>query len=253
MKTFAPIGCLASLLLGAGALMAPASWADATYQLTPSSLTLEPSGARSTGSFQVRSTGDQPVAIEIRVTERQIDLHGRETRPDAEDHFIVYPPQILLQPGQAQTVRVTWLGEPTPTHELPFRLIAEQLPIALDRPEVSVTTPVVRINALYKYVASLYVTPQGGRPDVVLTGVSHQTAGGQDALVVQFHNRGTAHQLLTGLHLTLGAGGQTVTLGPSQLPGISGENLLAQNQRQFTVPWPAGLPVGPVTATFELR
>ncbi len=255
MKTFATIGCLASLLLGAGALMAPPSWADATYQLSPSSLTLEPSGSRSTGSFQVRSTGDEPVAIEIRVTERQMDLNGKETRPDAEDDFVVYPPQILLQPGQVQTVRVTWLGEPNPTHELPFRLMAEQLSIAFDEPEAEVTTAVVRINALYNFVASLYVAPRGVSPNVVLESASHQNINGQDALVVQFHNQGTAHQLLTGLHLTLTprAGGQTVTLNPEQLQGVSGENLLAQNQRQFTVPWPAGLPVGPVTATFDLQ
>ena len=252
-QTLAPIGCLASLLLGAGALMAPPSWADATYQLSPSSLTLEPSGSRSTGSFQVRSTGNQPVAVEIRVTERQMDLNGRETRPDAEDDFVIYPPQILLQPGQVQTVRVTWLGEPNPGYELPFRLIAEQLPIAFDEPEVEVTTVVVRISALYNYVASLYVAPRGVSSNVVLESVSHQNINGQDALVVQFHNQGTAHKLLTGLHLTLQAGGQTVTLSPEQLQGVSGENLLAQNQRQFTVPWPAGLPVGPVTATFDLR
>ncbi len=255
MKTFATIGCLASLLLGAGALMAPPSWAGATYQLSPSGLTLEPSGSRSTGSFQVRSTGDEPVAVEIRVTERQMDLNGRETRPDAEDDFVVYPPQILLQPGQVQTVRVTWLGDPNPTNELPFRLMAEQLSIAFDEPEAEVTTAVVRINALYNFVASLYVAPRGVSPNVVLESASHQNINGQDALVVQFHNQGTAHQLLTGLHLTLtpGAGGQTVTLSPEQLQGISGENLLAQNQRQFTVPWPAGLPVGPVTATFDLQ
>ncbi len=254
-QTLAPIGCLASLLLGVGALMAPPSWADATYQLSPSSLTLEPSGSRSTGSFQVRSTGDEPVAVEIRVTERQMDLNGKETRPDAEDDFVVYPPQILLQPGQVQTVRVTWLGDPTPANELPFRLIAEQLPIALDKPEAEVTTAVVRINALYNFVASLYVTPRGVSSNVVLESASHQNINGQDALVVQFHNQGTAHQLLTGLHLSLtsGTGGQTVTLNPEQLQGVSGENLLAQNQRQFTVPWPAGLPVGPVTATFALQ
>jgi fimbrial chaperone protein len=182
-----------------------------------------------------------------------MDLNGRETRPDAEDDFIIYPPQILLQPGQVQTVRVTWLGEPNLAHELPFRLIAEQLPITLDQPEAVVTTPVVRVNALYNYVASLFVRPQGSSPNVVLESTRHQNINGQNVLVVQFHNQGTAHRVLAGLHLTLEAGGQTVTLRPDQLQGVSGENLLAQNQRQFTVPWPAGLPVGPVTATFDLR
>ncbi|WOD41168.1 molecular chaperone [Nodosilinea sp. E11] len=254
MKTLARIGCLASLLVGAAALVAPPSWADATYQLSPSTLTLEPSGSRSTGSFQVRSTGSKPVAVEIRVTERQMDLQGTETRPDAEDDFVIYPPQILLQPGQVQTVRVTWLGEPNPEHELPYRLIAEQLPIAIDEPEVAVTTAVVRINALYNFVASLYITPRGSSPNIVLESASHQTINGQDALVLQFNNQGTAHKVMTGLHLTLTSpGGQTITLSPEQLRGVSGENMLAQHQRQFTLPWPDGFPVGPVSATIDLR
>ncbi|WP_008313431.1 molecular chaperone [Leptolyngbya sp. PCC 6406] len=260
MKTLTRVGCIASMFMGLGLLTAQPGWAGPTYQLSPASLILEPSGNRSTGAFQVTSTGDEPVALEIRITDRQMDADGNESRADAEDDFVVYPPQILLQPGAVQTVRVTWLGEPNPDQELAFRLITEQLYIDLNLPVLEVTTPVVNITALYNYVASLYVTPRGAASDVVLDSARHQSINGADALVLQFNNQGTAHQLLTGLHLNLtplGAGGQpqaaAVFLTPEQLQGISGENILAQGQRQFTLPWPAGLPVGPVSATFELR
>ena len=256
MKTLARVGCLASALLSAGLMIAPPSWANASYQLTPSQVTLEPSGARSTSSFRVSNTGSEPVAIEVRMVERNMDLQGNETRPAADDDFVVYPPQVLLQPGQSQTVRVTWLGDPNPEAELAYRLITEQLPIQLNQPQQQVTAPTVRITALYNYVASVYVAPRGVSPDVVIESASHQKINGQDTLVVQFHNQGTARQLLSGLNLTLTSTAQpsaTVTLGPDQLRGVSGENVLAQNRRQFTIPWPEGLPVGPVNATFTLR
>jgi len=256
MKPLTRLGCLASACISAGLLLASPGWAGPTYQLSPSNLTLEPSGSRASGSFRVRSTGDEPVAIEIRVTERQVDLQGNETRPEAKADFVVYPPQILLQPGESQTVRVTWLGDPTPAHELPYRLIAEQLPIDLDQPDVEVTAPVVSINALYNYVASLYIAPRGVSPGVVLESADHQTIQGEDVLVLQFNNQGTAHQVLRGLRLTLTPQGQqkaAIVLSPEQLPGVSGENVLAQHQRQFILPWPDGLPIGPVTATFDLQ
>jgi fimbrial chaperone protein len=255
MKTLVRIGCLASSFISVGVLLAAPCWAGPTYQLTPSSLTLAPSGSQSNGAFRVRSTGDEPVAIEIRITERQMDLQGHETRPEAEADFVIYPPQILLQPGESQTVRVTWLGDPAPAHELPYRLITEQLPIDLDTPNVGGNTPTVSISALYSYVATVYIAPPGASPDVVLTRASHQTASGEDRLLLEFDNQGTAHQLLSGLTLTLAPQGQpeaAITLGADQLPGMSGENILAQHQRQFTIPWPDDLPIGPVTATFDL-
>ena len=250
------LGGVASVLVGAGVLMTAPAWADASYQLTPSRLVLEPSGGRSAGSFQVRSTGNEPVAIEVRVTDRQMDPQGNETQTDAEDDFVVYPPQIVLQPGQVQTVRVTWLGDPNVAVEQAFRLITEQLPIDLGGPEETPTGVTVRINALYRYVAALYVTPPGAQPNVVIRQASHQRIDGQDKLLLEFDNQGTAHQLLSGLNLTLAPVNQpeaSLTLRPDQLIGINGENVLAQHQRQFVMPWPEGLPVGPITASFELR
>jgi len=255
MKSLTRVGCLTSSLLGASLLLAAPSWAGPSYQLLPSSLTLAPNGAQANGAFRVNSTGDEPVAIEISVTERQMDLQGHEVRPNAEDDFVIYPPQILLQPGESQTVRVTWLGDPEPGYELAYRLITEQLPIELDEPEPTVTVPTIRIDALYNYVASLYIAPPGASPEVMLTA-SHQTVNGEDRLFLEFDNQGTGHQLLRGLRLALAPQGQpeaVMTLEPEQLPGVSGENVLAKHRRQFTLPWPEGLPIGPITATFELQ
>jgi fimbrial chaperone protein len=69
-------------------------------------------------------------------------------------------------------------------------------------------------------------------------------------------NQGTAHlKFFSNLKLSLkSAQGQTVTLtGEQQLQGVVGQNILAGNKRQFVLPWPKELPVGPVTATFEIN
>jgi len=42
-------------------------------------------------------------------------------------------------------------------------------------------------------------------------------------------------------------------LSEAQLAGLDGENILADSQRRFVMPWPQGLPVGEVHAqlTFD--
>lgn len=253
MKVFKlnQFGLMTAGLLGLGMVSAPPTLAGGSYQLSPSNISLTPSGSRSTASFQVTSTGVEPVAIEVQILERQMDINGVETRPDAEDEFMVYPPQILLQPGESQTVRVTWLGEPEMATEQAYRLITEQLPINLEREESAPNGIQVGITALYRYVASVYVTPREAASNVVLDA-THEMRNGNDALVLSFDNQGTAHQLLNDLTLTLETDGNRVELESEQLEGVSGENVLAQHQREFVLPWPDALPIGDVDASFDI-
>lgn len=261
MRTFNNVKWMASIWLGFGLLTAPSAWADSSYQIQPAAINLNPVGSGASASFQVISTGNEPVAVEIHMTDRQVDDYGTETNSDAEDNFAIYPPQILLQPGESQTVRITWLGEPNPDHELAYRVITEQLPVQLTAPPSDATAYNTAITVLFRYIASVYIIPENAASNIVLESASHRNENGQDQLVLVFNNQGTAHQLLSDLNLTLSSlavGGQgqadsTIRLGAEQLQGVAGENILAQHQRQFIIPWPANLPVGPVSADFTIN
>ncbi|MEB3231234.1 MAG: fimbria/pilus periplasmic chaperone [Leptolyngbyaceae bacterium] len=215
-------------------------------------MSLSPTGSNVTGSFQVIGTGSEPVAIEVRIFERQTDIYGIENRVDAEENFMIYPPQILLNPGEVQTIRVTWLGDPELESEQAFRLITEQLPIRLDDAAIAPSNGLqVNITAIYNYVASVYVTPPGAEPLLSLNA-AHELQDGKDMLMLTFNNQGTAHQLLENLQLTLMTEATTLQLASEDLEGVSGENILAQHQRQFMIPWPESLPIGEITANFNL-
>lgn len=256
MPSLSRLGWISPIALGLSLIATSPAWAGATYRLTPPRMSFDPSGTGATRSFQVISTGDEPVAIEIHMTGRQVATDGTETQPDAEDDFLVYPSQIVLQPGESQTVRVNWLGDPNPDRELAYRIISEQLPIQLNQ-DAPVTQPTVKVTALFRYIGSVYITPRDAKSNVVLTGVSRQTSNGSDTLVLDFKNQGTAHQNLDDLTVTItsaGSNGQTaIQLTSEQLKGVSGENILAGQERQFIIPAPAGLPEGPLTGTFEIH
>jgi fimbrial chaperone protein len=242
----------ASAFLGYGARPAEA---NTGYELNPSVAEFSPSGSDIIRSFFIKSSASQPIAIELSVKKIEIAPDGTEKYVDADDDFLVYPPQIIVRPGQQQRVQVTWLGDADISEELAFNLISEQVPLNLQqqpsRPEPQDRIN-INLNVLTIYMAAVYVTPANARPNVAIESVVYeQDNSGQDVLVVVFENSGNKRGYLNGLVLNLNDGnGKTVTLTADQLPNLNGALVLAGNKRRFVLPWPKELPVGPVTATF---
>lgn len=224
------------------------------FKLLPISRTFTPFGSGATQSYQVVNDSNERLAVQISLVKRQMDLAGKENYQPADEDFLVYPPQILLEPQKTQTVRVTWLGDPQPAKELAYRIIAEQMPINLEKPKDNQTQPVGQVKVLLRYLGSLYIRPANVKPNVVLETAEPQKAtNSANELAISFNNRGTARAVLKNLKLHLTGQGKTVDLQPEQLKEINNAVILAGNKRRFVMPWPNNLPVGPVTAKFEFE
>lgn len=221
------------------------------FQFRPMSQVFAPSGANATRAYEVVNDNEERIAVEVTVVERHMDLDGAETYRPAEDDFLIYPAQLILEPGATQVVRVSWLGDPAPTQELAFRLVAEQLPIHLvDPSQPPAEKPVGQVQILLRYLGALFVRPEGVQATVEIEAVVPQ---GDSQLAVTLANSGNASASLQDLSLTLTAQGQSVTLSPEQLKDVVGTTVLAGQSRRYLVPRPAGLPQGPTTATFSYR
>ncbi len=215
------------------------------FRLVPIEMEFEPSGRGATQIFRLENENRDPVAVEVKVMARAQDPDGQDVLTEAGDDWVVFPEQVILEPGQNQSVRVQWVGNAAPPVELAYRLIAEQLPVDIGKapPQGG------QVRLLVRYVASLYVMPQGVRPSVGIVSAG-KAADGRLELVVR--NSGTSRQILREPTLTLQGGGKTVTLAADQLEGLAGENLLAGTTRRFLLPWPAGLAAGSVTASLKV-
>lgn len=225
------------------------------FQFNPLSQVFTPTGSDSTQSYEIVNDTDEPIAIEVSAVSSEINLTGEESFTDAEDDFLVYPPQMILAPNEVQTVRVTWLGNPAPTQELTYRLIAEQLPINLLDPEAEVPTQTHgEITLTFRYIASVFIRPQDVAPEVSLVSVEPTvTDSGETKLSVTLENQGNGNARLNDWQLELVGQGQTVQLTPGLAREIKGRVILPGHQRQFELTWPEGLPVGNVTATFQFE
>lgn len=218
-----------------------------SFQLTPITANLAPSGSGSIQNFKVFNNTAEIIAIQMSMHSRSTTLQGEEINEPADHLFIVYPSQIILNPGEEQIVRVQWKGTSDPASELPFRIIAEQLPVDFSRNE----SESGGLKIMFRYVGSVYIGRKAMKPDVTVERLSKSSgADGQDRLELILHNRGTAHAILQNLILTItDSRGSTIqTLKGDSLEGIEGENILAGEKRGFTLPAPPDLTEGELNA-----
>lgn len=222
------------------------------FQLSPISQVFAPIGNDATQSYEITNDGDHRIAVEVSVVERDVDLDGHESYEPADDDFLIYPPQMILEPGAVQTVRVTWLGDPAPSQELAYRLIAEQLPITLLEPDANIESPTGSVQILLRYLGSLYIRPAGVTANIQLTAVENITSDtGEEQVAITLVNQGTASARLRNLQVRLTAAGTEVTLQGEQLEGMVDQVVLAGDERRFVLSRPVTLPGGPVAASFE--
>ena len=200
--------------------------------LVPLDRGFTPSGLGSTQTFTVTNTGKQPAAVEITLMSRELDSEGQDILAEADDDFTVFPAQMVLQPAQAQTVRVQYVGPPNLTTERAYRLIAEQLPIDLGDSQQDGG----RINVMMKYVASLYVTPAKAKAQFVVSELKAVEDKGATLLEIKLRNDGNAHKVITNGKLYLGS----QELKGEQIGPVEGANLLPGGVRVFRIPMPSG-------------
>jgi fimbrial chaperone protein len=221
------LAALSGLMLAVAAAQA--------MSFTPIEMDFTPSGRGATQVFRLENTTAEPVAVEVSVKARAMRPDGEDELTDADDQFTVFPAQVVLQPGQVQTIRAQYTGPATIDRERAFRLIAEQLPIELGQAAGNGG----RMRLLVKYVASVYVVPNGARPVIRAGEARVVTESGSRWLEVAVTNEGTTRKILKDARLELGGR----TLSGAQLKGLDGENVLAGTTRRFRVPAPADLAV----------
>jgi len=217
----------AGLRLALVCIVAGVSLAAHAISFTPIEMDFAPTGRGSTQIFRLENTTPDPVAVEISMKSRTMTRSGEDDLQDADDQFNVFPSQVVMQPGQVQSVRVQYIGPAVLDREKAFRLIAEQLPIDVGQ----APTNGGRMRLLVKYVASVYVLPSNLK--AVLSITKLDILDGK-WLVITMQNQGKTRKILKDITIDIGA----ESLSGADLKGLEGENILAETTREFRVPLP---------------
>lgn len=217
------------------ALFALAGLASLAHAIsfTPIEVDFSPQGRAATQVFRLENTTAEPTAVEVTIKSRKMERNGDDTLGDADDQFSIFPTQVVLQPGQVQTVRVQYTGPAAINTERAYRLIAEQLPIDVGQAPQNGG----RMRLLVKYVASAYVVPANVKAILSVQNIQAVQDAQGAWLDVTIANEGTTRKVMRGAKLIIGS----VTLEGAAVKGLAGENVLAKTTRVFRIPAPSDL------------
>lgn len=99
------------------------------YQVQPMVAELYTTGNRSAVTYRVINPSDTPVPIEVVVYKRSFDENQKEILTEAEDDFIVLPPQVDVPANGYQVFRAQFLGDSEFDKTQSYRIVFKQLPI----------------------------------------------------------------------------------------------------------------------------
>lgn len=123
-------------------------------------------GTTSASSIKIQNSGDTDVPVEIIIYERVIDEFGNQSKREADDDFIVFPPQAVIPPSGVQNIRFQPIGADN-TQSKSYYLTVQQIPVDLgDRPDG------MYLNVVFAFDAAVHIVPKGATANAVTHGAT---------------------------------------------------------------------------------
>ena len=213
-------------------------------------------GPGSNRNITVHNNANEIKPVQVVIKKRTYTLEGKEIQENVED-FEVFPEQFLIKPGSNQMVTLRYVGPHPVPHEIAYRVIAEELPVSLARPDdkkVNDKKMKAQVSLVFTTVNSIYVVPNKAiRPDVVLLSATPlETEKNEKKLSLVIRNQGTEHFIFSGAYVRLRSLSSNTSIefviSEKEIKEI---NLLAQESRQIVIDWP-DLPFSPVEASMKI-
>jgi fimbrial chaperone protein len=181
------------------------------FRVEPMSAEIPSAGPDTKGEIRIENPHDHPITVEMVTEQRDFDANGKETRTPAEDDFLIFPPQTLVQPGKTQLIRYQYIGDPKIPATKAYVINVRQLPIDLKPDAAS------GMKFLYTFGLARYVVPEGA---VAVPTAENIHLGQNGSLEFVLKNTGNGHlpMMRKALRLTSTSSGRTVEAMTKQLP-----------------------------------
>ena len=113
-------------------------------------------------ALRVSNPSDIVQSVEVFVHERTFDANGEQVRVEADDDFIVFPPQAAIKPGSTQVFRLQPIT-PDLSKSRSYFVTVRQVPVDLDPSDGEGA----RVKVVFAFDAAVHVIPNGAKSEVV--------------------------------------------------------------------------------------
>lgn len=228
---------------------------QAAFAMTvqPVVIDLQTAGRQMSTVVTVENTFATPLPVELTVQELELTPEGvKQTGKDPGD-LMVFPPQAIIEPGQTQTFRIQYVGDPALAKSKHYYVTVAQLPVKLPEGQSA-------IQILYNFQVLVSIAPAGIKPQISIQSAAiGKNNAGKPIAIVTVNNESTAHGYLANGRLKIlqrDASGKQIfvkTLSGAEIQQSMGFGLIGGGQvRRVSVPVELPSADGTVEASFSL-
>lgn len=230
--------------------MTPLAGASA-MTVQPVVVNLKTTGQAMTQIITVENTFATPLPVELRVQELALDGEGLKPTGKDPGDLLIFPPQALIQPGQTQSFRIQYVGDPALARSKHYYVTVAQLPVKLPEGQSA-------IQILYNFQVLVSIAPQGVAPDLKIDRAEiGKNDAGKPVPILTLSNNSAAHAYLSNGRLRIiqrDASGKEVlrrTLSGPEIQQTVGFGLVGAGQvRRVMIPMELASDGGSIDAQF---
>lgn len=157
----------------------------------PVVIDLQTAGRDMSKIITVENTFASPLPVELTIQELKLTDDGVSLTGKDPGDLLVFPPQALIQPGQTQTFRVQYVGDPALAESKHYYITVAQLPVKLPEGKSA-------IQILYNFQVLISVAPGGNKPALSVTSAQvGRNAAGKPVPIITVTNDSSAHGYLS--------------------------------------------------------
>ena len=215
------------------------------YQVTPMIYDMAPAGKNAASVIRITNTQAQPITVEIQAEKRLFDEAGKESREPADEKFVLFPPQAIVQPGATQAVRVQYVGPQTLDKSETYTVTVRQVPVQL--PNDGKTG----VQFVFNFSTVANIVPPGAKAQISASTEALPLSPDGKTLRLTVRNTGSKYANLSRSSVELSGGSfRTVIKDDDWRKALGSSWILPGGTRVIDLPKPAKSPAQ-LTAAFR--
>lgn len=198
---------------------AASAWA---YEVQPMRVFLDLGAGQNSSVVTLRNIREDRLPVEIRAYKRTVAPDGTQTLDEADDDFIIFPPQVLVEPGESQAIRFQYVGNPDLEESAAYVIQIEEV--------AAVPEGFTGVVFAYNFGVAVYLRAPGAEEELGVT----QASAEDGTLRFTVTNSGADYAFLMEKTLVIEADGARRTLSGAELADLVRNPIIPPNsERRF--------------------